>query len=117
MKTISGRANLLGTYDVYRGDYRKLYTAHEEIEAVTAADILRVAKQYLNPKNRTVATGTGGLGLTSAEYSPNLLVTGNHSGLGYLDEGFEPFVYNVPVNRGKSKANPNLVSAAANLSG
>ena len=56
MKTISGRANLLGTYDVYRGDYRKLYTAHEEIEAVTAGDILRVAKQYLNPKNRTVAT-------------------------------------------------------------
>jgi zinc protease len=56
MKTISGRANLLGTFDVFRGDYRKLYTAQDEIEAVTAADVLRVAKLYLAPKNRTLAT-------------------------------------------------------------
>jgi predicted Zn-dependent peptidase len=56
MKTISGRANLLGTYEIYKGDYRKLYTASADIEAVTAADVMRVAKQYLNTRNRTVAT-------------------------------------------------------------
>lgn len=56
MKTISGRANLLGTYDIYKGDYRKLFTAQADIEAVTPADVLRVAKQYLSDRNRTVAT-------------------------------------------------------------
>ena len=56
MKTIAGRANLIGLYDIYKGDYRKLFTAQAEIEAVTAADVLRVAKQYLSPLNRTVAT-------------------------------------------------------------
>ena len=56
MKTIAGRANLMGNYEIYRGDYRKLFTEPEAIEAVTAADVLRVAKQYLSPRNRTVAT-------------------------------------------------------------
>jgi zinc protease len=56
MKTIAGRANLLGTYEVYRGDYRKLFEAQKELEAVTAAGVQRVAKQYLTELNRTVAT-------------------------------------------------------------
>jgi zinc protease len=56
MKTIAGRANLLGSYEVFRGDYRKLFEAQKELEAVTAADVQRVAKQYLNELNRTVAT-------------------------------------------------------------
>ncbi len=56
LKTIAGRANLLGEYEVFYGDYRKLYTAEREFEAVTAADIQRVARQYLTEKNRTVAT-------------------------------------------------------------
>lgn len=56
LKTIAGRANLLGLNDIYRGSYEKLYTADQEINAVTAADVLRVAKQYLAPVNRTVAT-------------------------------------------------------------
>ncbi|MBC7925923.1 MAG: insulinase family protein [Bryobacteraceae bacterium] len=55
-KTISGRANLLGSYDIFKGDFRKLYTAGESIEAVTASDLMRVAKQYLVARNRTVAT-------------------------------------------------------------
>jgi len=55
-KTIAGRANLLGTYEIYLGDFRKLYTAGEDIEKVTAADVRRVAKKYLEPNNRTVAT-------------------------------------------------------------
>ncbi|MBZ5728852.1 MAG: insulinase family protein [Acidobacteriia bacterium] len=56
LKTIEGRANLLGSYEVFHGDYAKLYSADKETEAVTAADIQRVARQYFSPKNRTVAT-------------------------------------------------------------
>ncbi|MBZ5606779.1 MAG: insulinase family protein [Acidobacteriia bacterium] len=56
LKTIAGRANLLGTYEVFYGDYRKLYSVEQAIEAVTAADVQRVARQYLTEKNRTVAT-------------------------------------------------------------
>jgi zinc protease len=55
-KTIEGRANLLGTYDVFEGDYNKLFTADKAIEAVTAADVQRVARTYFTAKNRTVAT-------------------------------------------------------------
>ena len=56
MKTIAGRANLLGSYEIFRGDYRKLFDAQKEIEAVSAAGVQRVAKQYLGDLNRTVAT-------------------------------------------------------------
>jgi zinc protease len=56
LKTIAGRANSLGLNEIYRGSYEKLYTSDAEINAVTAADVLRVAKQYLTPNNRTVAT-------------------------------------------------------------
>ncbi len=56
LKTIEGRANLLGTYEVFYGDYHEMFTADQAIEAVTAADVRRVAKQYFTPQNRTVAT-------------------------------------------------------------
>lgn len=56
LKTIAGRANLLGSYEVFYGDYRKLYTAGDDIEKVTAADVQRVARQYFTAQNRTVAT-------------------------------------------------------------
>jgi zinc protease len=55
-KTIEGRANLLGSYEVFYGDYAKLAAADKDVEAVTAADVQRVARQYFTPKNRTVAT-------------------------------------------------------------
>ena len=56
LQTISGRANLLGSAEVFRGDYHKLYTQPEEYNQVTAADLQRVAKKYFSSKNRTVAT-------------------------------------------------------------
>jgi zinc protease len=56
LKTIAGRANQLGTYEVFYGDYSKLYSADKTLEAVTAADIQRIAKKYFIEKNRTVAT-------------------------------------------------------------
>lgn len=63
LKTIAGRANLMGTYEVMLGDYTKAFTIDKDYQAITAADIQRVAKKYLIEKNRTVATlipeGTG----------------------------------------------------------
>ncbi len=56
LKTIAGRANLLGTYEVFQGDYRKLFQAAQQVEKVTAADVERVARKYLGAMNRTVAT-------------------------------------------------------------
>lgn len=56
LKTIAGKANLLGRYEVYHGDHRKLWTAVEELNKVTAGDVKRVAGKYFGEKNRTVAT-------------------------------------------------------------
>jgi zinc protease len=56
MKTIAGRAQLLGHYETIFGDYNKMFTIDKDYEAVTAADIQRVAKKYFTEKNRTVAT-------------------------------------------------------------
>jgi zinc protease len=56
LKTINGRANLLGEYEVFYGDYHKLYTVEQAYEDVTIADIQRVAAKYLTEKNRTIAT-------------------------------------------------------------
>ncbi len=54
--TNSGMADWLGTYEVFFGDYRELFSAPQAIERVTAADVQRVAQKYLIVSNRTVAT-------------------------------------------------------------
>ena len=56
LKTIAGRANLLGTFEVFFGDYNKLFTQGKDIEAITPADVQRVAAKYFTQNNRTVAT-------------------------------------------------------------
>ena len=56
MKTINGRGNTLGTYEVFFGDYTKLFKVEEEVGKITAADVQRVAAQYFQADNRTVAT-------------------------------------------------------------
>jgi len=56
MRTINGRANTIGTYEVYFGDYTKLFHAAKNYNAVTKEDVLRVAKKDFGPNNRTVAT-------------------------------------------------------------
>ncbi|HSP91447.1 MAG TPA: pitrilysin family protein [Vicinamibacterales bacterium] len=56
IKTISGRSNAIGTYEVFFGDHRKLFTAADDFAKVTTADVQRVAKQYFTADNRTVAT-------------------------------------------------------------
>ncbi|HXN65182.1 MAG TPA: pitrilysin family protein [Candidatus Acidoferrales bacterium] len=56
MKTDNGRANAIGTYQVFFGDYQKLYEAACEYERVSAGDVRRIARVYFEEKNRTVAT-------------------------------------------------------------
>jgi predicted Zn-dependent peptidase len=51
----SGLAQQLTSYYVNYGDWRKLFTGLEEINAVTADDVQRVARQYFVAKTRTVA--------------------------------------------------------------
>ena len=55
-KTINGKADALGRYEMFLGDYRKMFTAADEYSKVTAADLQRVARKYFTDKNRTVAT-------------------------------------------------------------
>lgn len=54
IETINGKANSIGTYEVFFGDYRKLYDAPKRYEKVTPADIKRVAAKYFTERNRTV---------------------------------------------------------------
>ncbi len=56
MESINGRANTLGSYEVFLGDYRKLFTAAAQYDKVTKQDIQRVVKAYFGENNRTVAT-------------------------------------------------------------
>ena len=56
MRTINGRANTIGTYEVFFGDYRKLFGAAKDFAAVTREDLQRVARKYYGANNRTVAT-------------------------------------------------------------
>lgn len=55
METINGKANTIGTYEMYFGSYDKLFNAPEAYNKVTPADIQRVAQTYLRKSNRTVA--------------------------------------------------------------
>ena len=54
METIKGKADTIGTYEVFFGGYEKLFSAPEEYQKVTADDIQRAAKTYFKKTNRTV---------------------------------------------------------------
>ena len=56
MRTINGRANTIGTYEVFFGDYNKVFDAAKNYAAVTKEDVQRVAQKYFGANNRTVAT-------------------------------------------------------------
>ncbi len=56
LKTIAGKANLLGTYEVFYGSWNQINEAPARIEKVTAADVQRVAAKIFPSRNRTVAT-------------------------------------------------------------
>jgi len=56
LRTIAGKANLIGSTGVFRGSWQKLAETEKLIRAVSADDVKRVAAQYLTSKNRTVGT-------------------------------------------------------------
>jgi predicted Zn-dependent peptidase len=54
VETINGKSNNIGTYEVFFGDYRKMFDAPSLYNKVTADDIKRVANKYFTKSNRTV---------------------------------------------------------------
>ncbi len=54
LKTVGGKANQLGFFDVVFGDYKALFTVGDSWEPVTADDVRRVIGTYLVPSHRTV---------------------------------------------------------------
>jgi zinc protease len=54
LATIDGKAQLLGEYEVFHGDWKKLFEAPAQFERVTAAQIQSVARDVLNVSHRTV---------------------------------------------------------------
>ena len=53
-ETINGKAQMLGNYEVFFGDYKKAFDAPAAYEKLTAADIQAVAAKYLKKSQRTV---------------------------------------------------------------
>jgi zinc protease len=54
LETISGKAQALGEYEVFHGDYRKLFAAPAEYESITAEEVKTAAATVLRRENRTV---------------------------------------------------------------
>ena len=54
LETINGKAQALGTYEVFHGDYRKLFDAAAIYEGITADDVRNAAATVLRAENRTV---------------------------------------------------------------
>lgn len=55
IETINGKSNNIGTYEVYFGDYRKMFDAPAEYSKVTKDDVKRVANEYFKKSNRTIS--------------------------------------------------------------
>jgi zinc protease len=54
METINGKANMIGTYELFFGSYKKLFSAPEDYNKVTKEQIQQVAKKYFTEDNRTI---------------------------------------------------------------
>jgi zinc protease len=54
LSTIDGKAQLLGEYEIFHGDWAKLFTAPAELERVSADDVRAVAREVLDVNRRTV---------------------------------------------------------------
>lgn len=54
MSTINGKADSIGTYEIFFGSYEKLFNAPMEYNKVTAGDIQTAAAAYLKKSNQTV---------------------------------------------------------------
>jgi len=56
LKTVSGKANQIGFFEVVFGDHRALLALEAGWDRVTAEDVARVARERLVPARRTVVT-------------------------------------------------------------
>jgi predicted Zn-dependent peptidase len=56
LESNSGIASQLLDYEALTGDWRYFYRENTLLKAVTPADLMRVARKYLTPENRTVVT-------------------------------------------------------------
>lgn len=54
VETINGKSNNIGTYEVFFGDYKKMFDAPSLFNKVTTDDVKRVANKYFSKSNRTV---------------------------------------------------------------
>lgn len=54
VETINGKSNNIGTYEVFFGDYKKMFQAPDNYNKITVADVQNVAKKYFKKSNRTV---------------------------------------------------------------
>jgi zinc protease len=54
LATINGKAYLLGQFDVFEGDYRKLFDSPAVYDKVTREDVQKAAAQVLQKNHRTV---------------------------------------------------------------
>lgn len=53
-ETINGMANTIGTYELFFGDFGKMFSAPDDYKKVTTDDIQKVAAKYFTKQNRTV---------------------------------------------------------------
>lgn len=56
LESNENKAYAIGWFETVRGDYNALFDEMDNYMAVTAEDIMRVAKQYFDSKNRNVVT-------------------------------------------------------------
>jgi zinc protease len=54
LSTIDGKAQLLGEYEIFHGDWSKLFTAAADFDRVTAEEVQAIAREVLNVNRRTV---------------------------------------------------------------
>jgi zinc protease len=52
--TIDGKAELLGVYEVFHGDWQKLFDAPAAFDRVSRTDVQSAAKDVLDRRRRTV---------------------------------------------------------------
>ena len=54
LATIDGKAQLLGEYEVFHGDWLKLFDAPAQFDRVSRAEVQAVAREILDKRRRTV---------------------------------------------------------------
>ncbi|MCX7556608.1 pitrilysin family protein [Xanthomonadaceae bacterium JHOS43] len=54
LQTISGKAQALGTFDVFHGDYQQLFAEPAKVAAIEATSLIEVARRTFRDANRTV---------------------------------------------------------------